>query len=937
MIVCTVQPKKVAGIFMATFNNQNIRASVNHLYILLVMLLTLQQATLSYGQNNLVKELRCEYHVNPVGIDIEKPRMSWQIQSDDVNVKQLAYEIRVADLPENLNKRNHLIWWSGKVKSDNSVNVEYEGPVMKSMQRVYWQVRIWDNLNNVTDWSEPAFWETGILEAKLWKALWITVKDEIDGKGKWAAQYYRKEFSLTKRIKSARIYTTSLGLNQLFLNGKKVGDQYFNPGWTSYHKRLQYQTYDVTGMLQEKNAIGVILADGWFRGKIGYHLPHSYYGNQLGLLLQLKVEYTDGTSETLRTDTSWKFSSGAILESNIYDGELYDARLEMDDWSMPGFDGKAWKETVLLDYPKDKLIAPQGVPVKAIEEIKPAKLFITPRGETVIDMGQNMVGWLRIKVKGEKGDTVKISFSEVLDKDGNFYTENLRSAKATNTYILKGGAKEIYEPFFTFFGFQFAKLEGFSTPPEISQFSGIVIHSEMAPTGNFSCSDSLINQLQSNIRWGQKDNFLDVPTDCPQRDERLGWTGDAQVFSMTAAFNYDVAAFYTKWAKDIAADQLSSGKVTDVVPDVLEGDGGSTAWSDVAIIIPWTVYRVYGDKRILKEQYPSMKAWVDYMHGRAGTDNLWDGDNHYGDHLAFGSNRNDYKGATTEKDLIATAYYYHSTKLLVKIARILGKDEDAQWYESLAPKIKKAFADEFITANGRLVSHTQTAYSLSLYFGLVPENLMDKAASYLANDVQKFGHLTTGFVGTPLLCSTLSEIGRDDLAFMLLTRKEYPSWLYPVTKGATTIWERWDGIKPDGTFQDPVMNSFNHYAYGAIGEWLYSHVAGIRVDEENPGYKHFFLNPHPGGGLTYANADFLSMYGKITSAWETKGNAMVYSCTVPPNTTATVCFDGTNSMDVRFNNQLLSDNESIKTFEEKGNLRIEIGSGTYVFNIQLKN
>jgi len=911
--------------------------SANHFFRLILILLTIYQPNLLFGQNSLVTELRCEYHVNPIGIDIEKPRLSWLIISDGKNFKQVAYEIRVADVPQNLNKKNHLIWTSGKVESDNSVNVEYNGSALKSMQRVFWQVRIWDNTNKVTVWSEPAFWETGILNEKLWTASWITVKDEMDGNGKWPAQYYRKEFTLRKKIKSARLYATSLGLNQLFLNGKKVGDQYFTPGWTSFHKRLQYQTYDVTKMLQEKNAFGVILADGWFRGKIGYHLPHSYYGNKLGLLLQLKIDFTDGTSETISTDNSWKYSNGPILQSSIYDGELYDARLEMNGWSSPDFDETNWKEAILLDYPKNKLIAPQGVPVKAIEEIKPIKILHTPKGETVLDMGQNMVGWLRINVKGEKGDTVKISFSEIMDKDGNFYTENLRSAKATNTYILKGDQEETYEPFFTFFGFQYVKLEGIKEPIKINNFTGIVVHSDMKPTGTFSCSDSLLNKLQSNIQWGQKDNFLDVPTDCPQRDERLGWTGDAQVFSMTAAFNYDVAAFYTKWAKDIAADQLPNGKVTDVVPDVLEGDGGSTAWSDVAVVIPWTVYRAYGDKRILEEQYSSMKGWVEYMWERAGDDNLWDGDNHYGDHLAFGSNRNDYKGATTEKDLIAQAYYYYSTTVLGKVAEILGHNADAEKYKKLAPKIKKAFNDEFITPNGRLVSHTQTAYALALSFGLVPENLIDKTASYLANDVQKFGHLTTGFVGTPLLCQTLSDIGRDDLAFMLLTRKEYPSWLYPVTKGATTIWERWDGIKPDGTFQDPVMNSFNHYAYGAIGEWLYSHVAGICVDEENPGYKHFFLNPHAGGGLTHAKAEFLSVYGQIKSAWEIKENTMVYSCTVPPNTTATVCLDHTNSQEVFFNNQSLSENEAIKTSSEKGNLRIEIGSGSYTFSVHVNN
>ncbi len=910
--------------------------SANYLFKLIIILLVLNQPCWLSAKNNLVGALKCEYHSNPIGIDIQKPRLSWQILSDGESVMQTAYEIRVADSQQNLKNKSRLIWNSGKIESEYSVNIEYSGPALQSMQRVYWQVRIWDNTNTVTAWSEPAYWETGILDTKLWTASWITVKDEIDGKGKWPAQYYRKEFSLNKKIKSARVYVTSLGLYQLFLNGKKVGDQYFTPGWTSYHKRLQYQTYDVTKMLRSKNAFGAILADGWFRGKIGYIEPHSYYGNQLGLLLQLKIEYTDGSVETIITDKNWKYNTGPILESDIYDGELYDARLEMDGWSSPNFDESVWIDVVLLNYTKDKIIASQGLPVKATEEIIPVKVLQTSKGETVLNMGQNMVGWLRIKVKGQKGDIIKIQFAEVLDKEGNFYTENLRSAKATNTYILKGDTEETYEPYFTFFGFQYVKIEGLREPININDFTGIVVHSDMEPTGTFSCSDTLINKLQSNIQWGQKDNFLDVPTDCPQRDERLGWTGDAQVFSMTAAFNYDVAAFYTKWAKDIAADQLPNGKVTDVVPDVLRGDGGSTAWADVAIVIPWTVYRAYGDKRILEVQYPSMKAWVEYMKTRAGDDNLWDGDNHYGDHLAFGSNRNDYKGATTEKDLIAQAYYYYSTTILSKVAVILGIKADAEKYTLLLPKIKKAFNDEFVTPNGRLVSHTQTAYALALSFGLVPDNLIDKSANYLANDVKKFGHLTTGFVGTPLLCETLSEIGRDDLAFMLLTRKEYPSWLYPVTKGATTIWERWDGIKPDGSFQDTTMNSFNHYAYGAIGEWLYSHVAGICIDPENPGYKHFFLQPHSGGGLTSASSSLKSVYGTIKSEWKLEEASMDYSCTVPPNTTATVCFDHIGSQDVKMNNQSLFGNESIKTSDKKGNLKIEIGSGTYLFNIILK-
>lgn len=841
-----------------------------------------------------VTNLVTEYLVNPIGIDIEKPRFSWQILSEEQNVKQAAYEIRVADSPENLNKKNRLIWTSGKVTGDESVNVEYGGQVLQPMQRVYWQMRIWDNNNKVSDWSKPAFWEMGILNPGLWKASWISKANEPETVESKPAHYYRKEFPVKKKVKSARVYATTKGLYQLFINGEKVSSDLFTPGWTTYNKRLQYQVYDVTSMLKEKNSIGAMVGDGWYRSTIGRNKRENiwYYGDKLALLVQLQINYTDGTSELVTTDQNWKVTTGAIIESDIYNGEIYDARKEMPGWNQPGFDESKWENVAAVQHSNDILVAQRGVPVKAIEEIQPVKSMVTPKGEVVFDMGQNMVGWVRLKVKGKKGDQIILKFAEVLDREGNFYTDNLRAAKATLTYILKGEREEFYEPFFTFYGFRFIKLEGFQQMPTLDQITGVVIYSEMKPTGSFSCSDSLINQLQSNIQWGQKGNFLDVPTDCPQRDERLGWTGDAQVFAPTAAFNYDVSAFYTKWLKDLATDQTADGKVPDVIPDVRNGRGGSTAWADAAIIVPWTMYLSYGDKRILEEQYSSMKGWVDYMTGRAGEDFLWTDDKHYGDWLAFASTSSSYTGATTEKDLIATAYYKYSSGLLAEIARIIGKNDDAKKYSTLSENIRKAFVNEFVTSAGRLISHTQTAYSLTIAFDLLPENLVPAAAKYLAEDVRKMRHLTTGFVGTPLLCKTLSDQGYGELAFILLNRKEYPSWLYPVTQGATTIWERWDGQKPDGTFQTIGMNSFNHYAYGAIGEWLYTYIAGIKIDEANPGYKHFYLAPHPGGGLTNANAEFDSMFGKIKSAWKIEGENFVYEVEVPANTTATVILPG---------------------------------------------
>ncbi len=875
----------------------------------------------------------CEYHLNPIGIDVLMPRFSWQLSSDKTNVMQTAYEIRVATSLAGLTKSSNLLWSTGKVNSDKSVNVDYKGVALQSMQRAYWQVRVWDNTGKPTTWSEPAFWEMGMLDNTAWKAEWITMKDEKKSTTSLPAHYYRNEFSVSKKISSARVYASSLGIYQLFINGKKVGNQLFTPGFTSYKKRIQYQTYDVTSMLQAKNAIGAMVGDGWYRGYLGWDGLRAYYGDKLALFVQLQINYTDGTNEIISTDKNWKSSTGAILESDIYNGEVYDARNEMQAWANADFKADNWKSVDILNHPKNILVASNGLPVTATQEIKPIKIITTPKGETVLDLGQNIVGWVRMKVNGKRGDKVTIQFAEVLDKDGNFFTKNLRAAKATDTYILKGGSEEVFEPHFTFHGFRFVKLINYPGELTKDKITGVVIHSDMKNTGAFSCSDSLINQLQSNIQWGQRDNFLDIPTDCPQRDERVGWTGDAQVFSMTAAYNFDVASFYTKWLKDLALDQQPNGEVPNIIPDMWNNKmGGATAWADAAVIVPWTVYRAYGDIRILEQQYESMKGWVEYMKKSAGDDYLWNDPNHWhwGDWLAFHSENPDYAGSVTEKDLIATAYFNYSTSIVSKVASILGKTEDANKYQQLTEKIKKAFANEYITPNGRLVSHTQTAYALALSFDLIPENLRQRSAEFFVADVKKFGHLTTGFVGTPLLCSTLSSIGRDDLAFMLLNRKRYPSWLYPVTQGATTIWERWDTQKPDGSIIDG-MNSFNHYAYGAIGEWLYNYVAGISIDVEKPGYKHILFYPHPGGGLTHAAGEIKTLYGTVKSAWQTKDAKFTYSIEIPANTTGTVTLQNVKQDKLLINSVPATAFKNIKMNQVDANLQIELGSGKYQF------
>jgi alpha-L-rhamnosidase len=887
------------------------------------------------AQRAEAQKLVTEYHTNPIGIDVEKPRFSWQIETSADNFMQTAYEIRVATTPSNLKSKRNLLWSSGKVMSDNSVNIIYEGPALKSMERAYWQVRIWDTNAKSSKWSAIAFWEMGVLNTSDWKANWITMKGETKAESSLPSQYYRKEFSTTKKIASARVYATSLGLYQLFLIGKKVGDQQFTPGFTSYHKRIQYQTYDVTNMLQNSNAIGAIVGDGWYRGYLGWDGLRSYYGDTLGLLVQLQVTYTDGTTETITTNNSWKSSYGPILKSDIYNGETYDANLEMKGWAKNGFNDINWKETSVLNHSKEILVASNGLPVKITKEIKPIKTITTPKGELVFDLGQNIVGWAKIKVQGKKGDTITLKFAEVLDKEGNFFTENLRAAEATDRFILTGNGVETFEPHFTFHGFRFIKVQG--TKAVADDITGMVIHSDMKETGTFETSDPLINQLQSNIQWGQRDNFLDIPTDCPQRDERVGWTGDAQVFSMTAGFNFDVASFYTKWLKDLALDQQPNGEVPNIIPDMWNNKlGGTTGWADAAVIIPWTVYQTYGDVRILEQQYESMKAWVEYMRKKAGNNFLWDQNRwHWGDWLAFHSDKPDYAGSVTEKDLIATAYFKYSTGLLSETATILGKNKEAAEYKMLSENIKKAFGQEYITPNGRLMSHTQTAYALALSFDLVPENLIQKAADYFAADVKKFGHLTTGFLGTPLLCSTLSQIGRDDLAFMLLNRKEYPSWLYPVTQGATTIWERWDTQKPDGTIIDG-MNSFNHYAYGAIGEWMYNYIAGISIDPKNPGYKHILFNPHVGGGLTHAKAEIKTLYGLAKSDWKVENKTMSYNVIIPANTIGTVTLSTTNIKNINVKNNKGQSLDSSNLKQNGNTVSMNLGSGNYTFTYPIE-
>ena len=882
-----------------------------------------------------IQSTSCDYKINPVGIDEARPRLSWIIASENRGVMQTAYRVRVAKTEKDLIDGKSLVWDTGKVTSDQSTLVQYNGENLIPKTRYFWSIKVWDNLGNETPWSTISYWETGLLD-KGWNAQWIRSPDPIDKTISEPCSYFRKEITVGKNLISARMYATALGLYEAEINGEKVGEQLFTPGWTSYDKRVQYQTYDITPMLQVgTNAVSVALGDGWYRGYMGFGGQKNFYGNETAIRIQIQLNYADGNSEEIITDESWKVSEGPIIESDIYNGEIYDARKELTDFSKEGFDDSKMASATVLKVDGIEVVAPEGPPIIQNEILEAVDLFTTPRGETVIDFGQNLVGRIRMKVSGKSGQKVTIHHAEVLDKHGNFYTENLRAARQTVEYTISGKDEEIYEPKFTFQGFRYIRIKGYPGTIKKENFQAVVIHSEIGQAGDFECSEPLINQLQHNIRWGQKGNFLDVPTDCPQRDERMGWTGDAQAFSRTAAFNAHVAGFFIKWLKDLSLDQMPNGAVPFVIPNVLgENANAATGWADAATIIPWNMYLAYGDTRFLENQYESMKKWVSFMTEEAGEDYLWNTGFHFGDWLFYSVN-DDRMGASaiTDRYFLAQAFFAHSVDLLMRSAKVLNKAEDVKKYNQLYEKVLNAFRKEYITPGGRLSSNTQTAYVLALEFNLIPDHLIEQAVERLVDNISSYrNHITTGFLGTPHICQVLSRYGRLDIAYELLHQESYPSWLYPVKMGATTIWERWDGIKPDTSFQEASMNSFNHYAYGAIGDWMYRVIAGIEIDEQNPGYKNILIAPKPGGKLSKARASHHSSFGLIESGWAIKDGELSVFVQIPANTTANITLPFAKLEEVTVNGNNLIKEKGFSSITQSGDeVKFKTGSGSYFF------
>lgn len=893
-----------------------------------------------------ITSLYCEYRSDPLGIDVLWPRLSWKLQSDRRGARQTAYQILVSDSEQDPSDADALLWDSGKVLSDRSVHVVYGGESLRSGQRAWWKVRVWDENDQASAYSALAWWEMGLLNRSEWRGRWIGASLVGGPRTTIPCPFLRKPFVLDQPVALARLYVTALGLYECYLNGQRVGDDVFAPGWTDYRKRVQYQVYDVTGVLATgQNAIGAILGDGWYCGHLEWS-GRQCYGDRPKLLAQLVITLADGSTTMVVTDGTWTTAFGPILESDMLMGESYDARLEFPGWNRPGFDDSKWLPVEQFDDPGTALVATNGPTVRRIQELEPiaepVEIKAWPISQWIYDLGQNMVGRVRLRVSGPAGTTITLRYGEALDADGTLYTDNLRTARATDCYTLDSSGEEVYEPRFTFHGFRYVEVSGCQDKPPRDMITGIVLHSDTPPTGTFECSNPLINQLQQNITWGQRGNFVDVPTDCPQRDERLGWTGDAQVFVRTATFNMDVAAFFTKWQQDLADAQYPSGAIPPVAPNTtaFDVDGGEfpggPAWEDAFVICPWTIYLCYGDKRLLETNYDALTRFIDYLANRQSNVSLWGEVGEwltggFGDWLALDGSGE--RRGRTPRDLIGIAFFAYSARLMSRIAMALGKGEDAERYDRLYQDTRQAFINRFVTADGLVVGQTQTAYVLALTFDLLPERLRPIAVEELVRDIEKRDmHLSTGFVGSPYLPHVLTEAGYLDVAYALLLQETWPSWLYSVTQGATTIWERWDGWTHDKGFQAPGMNSFNHYAYGSIGAWLYAVVAGIDADPERPGFKHILLRPRPGGGLTYAKATYDSVHGRIVSDWCIEGERFEWDVIVPSNTTATVVVPVGEGAQITEGETLAREAQGVTLVCRKADAAIyDVASGHYHF------
>jgi len=916
--------------------------------------------------------LRCEYKESPV-TDARHPRLSWELSAAENNQVQTAYQILVASSVEKLTESSADLWNSGKTASRSTAQIEYAGKPLTSRKVCYWMVRSWDKNGIVGQWSKPSQWEMGLLGKSEWKGQWISLDLDRLGKGKVyhlpPAPYLRKEVTIRNGFKKARLYVTALGLYEFSVNGKKAGDAFLTPGWTDYDKRVYYQTYDVTADLRAgKNALASQLSYGWYAGYLGYSLlvknpvVRGFYGKVPLLKAQLEVEYADGKTETFVTDQTWKASQGALLESDLLNGETYDARLEQTGWNVAGFDDSRWKNPqVFPDKTERKMQVYPGPPVKITQTLKVVSRKDRGNGTYIFDMGQNYAGIVTLRVRGRAGDTIRLRFGEKLHPDGRLMTENLRMARATDTYILKGDpAGEIWEPKFTFHGFQYVEVTGLRNAPTDETLTGLAIGSDTPKVGAFETDNAMVNQLYSNIDWTQRANYVDIPTDCPQRDERIGWTGDAQVYVKSATFNRDVASFFTKWVVDLNDGQYENGAYPLYAPrpNLRKTDTFSPGWMEAGIICPYQIYRSYGDTRMIRDGWADMVQFMDFLDERSKGTYLFkenafadiDPKGGFGDWLSFGKK--------TPPDLLASFYYAYCADLMAEMAAATGNAKDQQRFSETGSKVREAIRAHYVDQQGRFkcddkaygngagyvdgalgfTGHTQTAYANAIYMDIIDPADRVKAGAYLAELLKENdGKLGTGFLGAKPLLPALSATGHSDLAYKLFLSKEFPSWGFEVENGSTTIWERWDSFtKEDGFKYNAAMNSFSHYAFGAVCEWMFGNAAGIVMTK--PGFETFDIRPEiaPDGmgnnGINHLKASVRTINGTIASEWIKADGKLTMKVAVPVNALAHIYVPAKTKAKVLVNGKQLSSSTSVKILgKEDSYVVVEAGSGGYEF------
>lgn len=876
-----------------------------------------------------IYDLKSDYRKNPIGIDSKQPVFSWKMESKKQNVMQTAYAVVVKC-------GGKTVWETGKIISEQSNNIIYEGKELASKAACEVTVTVWDNQNQTAE--AKGFFETAFMKKSDWQAKWVEPKQNpafeekarkivavpteiipVEDISMEPSQMIRKEFKLGRQIKKARMYATAHGIYYCEINGKRVGDIQYAPGNSSYDKYLEYQTYDITNDITEEwNAVAMILGDGWYTGKVGITGESCQFGNKLAGLFQIEVEYEDGSSQTILSDEECMSAVGAIDYADIFVGEQYDARKEKTGFSQVGYLPDDLQYVDIVSYGYENLHAQYGEPVRICEILKPVKIFRSPKDEIILDAGQVLCGRLRMRVRGPKGTKVVLEHTETLDREGNYLCNIIgRYIRQTDTYLLKGEGTEVFEPELTFHGFRYVRITGYPGMPSADDFEICVIHTDMERTGTFECSDQRLNQLQHNIFWSQRSNMLSIPTDCPQR-ERAGWTGDVQIFAATACYNMDVNAFFRRWLRIVEKDQTKDGQIPIVVPyikayhpkEFLPGNTNCSAgWGDVAVILPWKMYLAYGDKKVLEDHYEMMQKWVEYIRFTAEQERpeqlegeltqerkewqkyLWNTNFHFGDWLtpsvSFDFETGDVdmmQSAFRTMDIVPTCFYAYSTYLMEKISEVLGKKEEKVYYHELNEKVRQAFWQEYVNGNGTIATQLQGVYVLALWMRLIPEPVREHALNRLLEMIHENGDkIDTGFLSVPFLLDLLTEEGKTKVAYDLLFQEECPSWLYEVKMGATTMWEAWQAILPDGT---PTSVSYNHYAFGCVGDWMYRNIGGLHAGL--PGYKKAIIKPVLDTRITSAKAELETAYGLLGISWRLEGKHMLLDASIPCNTTAEI-------------------------------------------------